>query len=339
MSGVLPYATADLPGCGGALKVEPEDFQVEEIPAYEPSGQGEHLFLWIEKRGRDTPDVALELSRALGLPAREVTFAGMKDRHAVTRQLLCVPASAEDRVASVKMDGVTLLWWKRHDNRLRTGHLKGNLFRIRVRDVRDVGAARAGLERLSRVGVPNYFGEQRFGFEDQNSEQGKKLLRGERLAKAPSRFLRKLFLSAYQSALFNRLLAARLEAGTWARALKGDVLRKADSGGAFVCEDPAVDQPRVDAFEVSPAGPMFGPKMLAAADEVAAAEEALLREEGLTLDDFRRGRQETEGARRAYRFRFTATEVSAEGSVVELAFPLPKGSYATVVLRELLKAS
>jgi tRNA pseudouridine13 synthase len=338
VSRAWPYVTAGLPGCGGRLKVEPEDFEVEELPAYLPSGQGEHLFLWIEKRGRDTPDVALELSQAVGVPAREVTYAGMKDRHAVTRQMMCLPAAVEDKLEGVAVPGVRILWRKRHDNRLRTGHLDGNRFRIRVRDVRDAGAARACLEALARTGVANYFGDQRFGFEDQNAGQGKMLLLGQRLPRAPSRFLRKLFLSAYQSLLFNELCALRVQAGTLGKALLGDVLRKADSGGCFVCEAPEVDQPRADAFEVSPAGPMFGPKMLAAAGAVAEAELSLLQREGLTLQDFRRGREETQGARRPYRIRFAPSEVAVEGDCLQLAFELPKGCYATVALRELLKS-
>jgi tRNA pseudouridine13 synthase len=333
----LPLATADLPGSGGRLKVEPEDFEVEEIPAYAPSGEGEHLFVWLEKRGRDTQDVAAELARGLGVPEREVSYAGMKDRRAVTRQFLCLPAAAEARLPEQKLEGVRLLWWQRNSTRLRTGHLRGNRFRIRIRDIRDGAAARAVLERLGQTGLPNYFGSQRFGLDDQNAGLGKRLLLGQKLPRAPTRFLRKLFLSSYQAELFNRLLAARLLAGQLGTALAGDVLRKSDTGGAFVCEDPAADQPRVDGFEVSPAGPMFGPKMLAAAGEPGRAEAALLAEEGLTVADFRRGRGETEGARRAYRVRFVPEEVALDANGLLLAFELPKGSYATVLLREVMK--
>jgi tRNA pseudouridine13 synthase len=193
------------------------------------------------------------------------------------------------------------------------------------------------LDRLGQSGLPNYFGSQRFGLDDQNAGLGKRLLLGQKLPRAPTRFLRKLFLSSYQALLFNRLLAARLVGGQLGSALAGDVLRKMDTGGLFVCEDPATDQPRVDRFEVSPAGPMFGPKMVAAAGEVGRAEESLLAEEGLTLEDFRRGRGETEGARRAYRVRFAPEEVSLEAGGLTLAFELPKGSYATVLLHEVMK--
>lgn len=332
----LPYLTGDVPGCGGHFKAQPEDFEVEELPAYAPSGAGEHLFLWVEKRGHDTPWVARALASALGVPEREVSYAGLKDRQAVTRQLFSVPARAEERLAGFAAPDVRVLWARRHGNKLRTGHLSGNRFRIRLREVRDAGAARAVLERLSAQGLPNYFGEQRFGARGDNAEAGKKLLLGERLPRRPDRFERKLFLSAYQSLLFNRALAARIGDGTLGRALKGDVLRKRDTGGLFVCESPEADQPRVDAFEVSPAGPLFGPKMLRAVGEVASREEALLAAEGLTLAAFERGGGETEGGRRPYRVPFSP-QVTPEGADLWIAFELPKGSYATVALRELLK--
>jgi tRNA pseudouridine13 synthase len=332
-----PYLTADLPGCGGELRSVPEDFEVEELPAYPPGGEGEHLFLWVEKRGRDTPSVARALAGALGLTPREVSYAGLKDRHALTRQLFCVPARVEAKLASFSAPGVSVLWTRRHANKLRTGHLKGNRFRIRIRGVSDPQAARAAFERIERQGLPNFFGEQRFGARGDNADLGKRLLRGERLPRRPDRFERKLLLSAYQSLLFNRALALRLRAGTLARALPGDVMRKQETGGLFVCESPEVDQPRVDGFEISPAGPLFGPKMIRAQGEVAAGEAELLRAEGMELTDFERGGEETEGGRRPYRVPLAVGELREEGTDLWIGFELPRGSYATVVLRELLK--
>jgi tRNA pseudouridine13 synthase len=232
---------------------------------------------------------------------------------------------------------VSVLWARRHGNKLRTGHLKGNRFRLRLRGVKDVGAAREAFSRLVARGVPNYFGEQRFGRERDNADRGKVLLLGQRLPQRPDRFQRKLYLSAFQSRLFNKALAARLRAGTFDQALLGDVLRKEDTGGLFVCEAPEVDGPRVAAFEVSPAGPMFGPKMTPSAHGVAEAESALLAEEGVTLSDFQRGGGETEGTRRPYRVRIGNPEFSPEGEDLVLAFELSKGAYATEVLAELLK--
>jgi tRNA pseudouridine13 synthase len=333
----LPRLTADVPGCGGAFKLVPEDFEVEEVPAYQPSGEGEHLYLWVEKRGRDTRELVRALAQAVGVPEDEIGVAGMKDRQAVTRQLVSVPARAEGKVADFALEGVRVLWTRRHGNKLRTGHLRGNRFRLRLRGVKDVEAARESFSRLMAQGVPNYFGEQRFGRAGDNADLGRLLVLGQRLPKRPDRFQRKLYLSAFQSRLFNRALVERLRAGTFAAALKGDVLRKEETGGLFVCEAPEVDGPRVAAFEVSPAGPLFGPKMPASAGEVAEAEARLLVGEGVTLDDFRRGGGETEGGRRAYRVRLGSPELTPEGEDLWLAFELPRGAYATEVLHELLK--
>ncbi len=337
MSDTLPRLTADVPGCGGAFKLVPEDFEVEEVPAYEPSGEGEHLYLWVEKRGRDTREVVRALCAALGVDEGDVGVAGMKDRQAITRQLLSVPAKAEARLADFSLEGVSVLWSKRHGNKLRTGHLRGNRFRLRLRGVKDVGAARESFARLGARGVPNYFGEQRFGREGDNADLGRLLLLGQRLPRRPDKFQRKLYLSAFQSRLFNRALADRLRAGTFDTALLGDVLRKEETGGLFVCEAPEVDGPRVASWEVSPAGPLFGPKMTASAQAVAEAEAKLLVDEGVTLDDFRRGGDETQGGRRPYRVRLTGPSLEVDGEDLVLAFELPKGSYATEVLRELMK--
>ncbi|MEW6432708.1 MAG: tRNA pseudouridine(13) synthase TruD [Myxococcota bacterium] len=332
----LPFLTRAVPGCGGVFKASPEDFEVEERPAYEPLGDGEHLFLWVEKRGRSTQDVAKSLARALGLEERDVGWAGLKDRQAVTRQFFSLPAKkAEALVPTLALPGVTVLSAKRHKNKLKTGHLKGNRFRLVLRGVRDVGAATAALDELRARGVPNYFGEQRFGVGGDNAAKGKAILQAG--GRHRDRFERKLFLSAYQSDLFNRVLARRLDAGTFTTALRGDVLKKHSTGGEFVCEAPDVDQPRVDAFEVSPTGPLFGPQMRAPGGEVAAAEAQVLADDGVTPELFRAGGGETLGARRLLRVPLTAALEDAGGGVVRLEFELPAGSYATVVLRELLK--
>lgn len=339
---MVPYLTADLPGSGGAIKVQPEDFVVDEVPSYLPSGSGEHLFLHVKKRGVATPDAARRIARALGVDGREVSWAGLKDKQAVTTQWFSVPAKlAEPKVSSFADPEVQLLEAKRHGNKLKNGHLRANRFSLWIRGASHPEAARACFERLVKDGVPNAFGEQRFGGSHEgtgdNADKGKALLLGQRLPKKPDRFERKLYLSAFQSLLFNRALARRLQDGTLGRALLGDVLKKADTGGLFVCEDPGVDQPRVDNKEVSAAGPMFGPKMTKASHAVAEGEEALLREAGVTLTDFVRGGDETEGTRRPYRILLSEPSLEVQGADVHVSFVLPKGSYATVVLRELMK--
>lgn len=332
---------------GGSLRGTPQDFQVEELPAYPPCGEGEHLFVDVEKTDLSTPEVARSLATALGIAERAVSYAGLKDRRAVSRQTLCVPSRFEDRLRAVDLPNVRILGWKRHRNKLRTGHLKGNQFRIRVRGISDAEAGRAVLERLRTLGVANYFGPQRFGTEGKNAPAGKALLQTPPSAPAPGRtgaggrargdrFRRKLYLSAYQSLLFNRALAERIRGGEFGRALRGDVMRRLDSGGLFLCEDPAIDQPRVDRFEISPSGPLFGPKMMPAGAEVARSEERLLEDEEMSLDDFRRGGGETEGGRRAYRLPLPDCFLTAEGPDAWIEFQLPKGTYATALLREVI---
>lgn len=334
----LPFLTAELPGCGGAFKGTPEDFVVEELPAYEPSGEkdAEHLFLWIEKRGRSTQDVAKALARHCGMQERDVSWAGLKDRQAVTRQYLCAPARyVEPKLDSFVLEGVKVLKAARHRNKLKGGHLHGNRFTLVVRGVKEQAVAQEVLARLVRFGVPNYFGEQRFGVGGDNAEKGKRILQSG--GRHRDRFERKLFLSAYQSELFNRVLARRLEGGTFAKALLGDVLKKNVTGGEFVCADPLVDQPRVDALEVSPTGPLFGPEMRRPEGEVDALEESVLKDEGISRELFVAGGNETLGARRLLRIAVQLERATPSAENLELVFTLPAGSYATVLLRELLK--
>ncbi len=315
----------------GTFKQSPEDFEVEELPAYAPSGEGEHLFLWVEKRGVSTPDAAKRLTRQLGLPEREISWAGLKDKQAVTRQFFSVTSRVEGMVASFEDPDVRVLSAKRHKNKLKTGHLDGNRFKLRVVSITDVAAFRAAFDRLVASGLPNFFGEQRFGTD--NAARGKNLLlKGGR---GGNRFERKLLLSSYQSLLFNRALERRIAAGTLSKALAGDVLKKHETGGEFVCADPAIDQPRVDAFEVSATGPIFGPKMRRAEGQVGADEQKLLDEESIGIETFDAGGGETLGTRRFLRVRLGEPALELDGDVARLSFTLPSGSYATVVLAEL----
>ncbi len=335
---LLPTLTVDLPGCGGTFKGTPEDFVVEEIPAYEPSGEQdcEHLFLWIEKRGRSTQDVAKALAQHCGMNEKDVSWAGLKDRQAITRQYLCAPARyVEPKLATFVMEGVTVLRTARHRNKLKGGHLHGNKFTLMVRGVTNHDVAQETLARLVKLGIPNFFGEQRFGIGGDNAEKGKRILQSG--GRHRDRFERKLFLSAYQSDLFNRVLARRLEGGTFATAVLGDVLKKNVTGGEFICADPIVDQPRVDSLEVSPTGPLFGPEMRRPEGVVDALEEAVLADEGVTRELFVAGGNETMGARRLLRIALQLESAVPQGDALELKFSLPSGSYATVLLRELLK--
>jgi tRNA pseudouridine13 synthase len=337
----LPLVTADLPGSGGTVRAAPEDFRVDEVPAYLPSGTGPHLYVRIEKRGRTTRDVVRALARAVGAPERDAGFAGMKDKDAITTQWLSFPVARDPDPAALEGPGLRVLEVSRHGNKLRTGHVRANVFSIVARGG-DAARARAAAAALAARGLPNFFGPQRFGTEGRNAEVGRALLLGPETPEvrraARDRFLRRLSLSAYQALLFNRWLAERMTDGLFAAALRGDVMKKLETGGLFDCADPAVDGPRVAAFEISPAGPMFGHRLRAAGHDARARETQLLAAEGIALADFARGGGEAEGTRRAARLRVeVAIEDAADG--YRARFELPKGSYATVVMRELVKGA
>jgi tRNA pseudouridine13 synthase len=336
----LPFVTAGVPGSGGNVKASPDDFRVDELPAYGPCGSGEHLFLHVEKRGRTTRDVVRALAAAVGVADRDVGYAGLKDRQAVTTQWLSLPLARDPDPATLAGEGFRVLAASRHGNKLRPGHSRGNRFEIRVRGG-DPTRARACADTLSAAGLANFFGAQRFGAAGRNAVVGKALLRGEASPEARraarDRFLRRLSISAYQSLLFNRWLAERMADGLFAQAIAGDVLKKLDTGGVFVCDDPVADTARISRFEISPAGPMFGHKLRpAAAAEALAREARLLAAEGIALAEFARGGGEADGTRRAARLPVAvAIEPAEDGYVAQ--FELPRGSYATVVLRELVK--
>jgi tRNA pseudouridine13 synthase len=333
-----PLLTADLPGTGGQIKVQPEDFEVEEIPAYQPCGQGDFLYLWVEKRDMGAEYFLRQVARRLGLAPGEVGSAGLKDRHAVTRQMISVPGRVEDRLGDLEGDGIRLLSVSRHGNKLRAGHLHGNRFRILVRDTGPDALARAGaiLDVLRREGLPNFYGPQRFGRGGETVTLGLGLLRGTG-PHVRNPFLRRLALSAVQSVLFNHYLARRLRDGLLRRVLPGDVMARWPFGGMFVVEDLPREQLRLEARETVPAGPIFGRKMFRAAGEAARREEETLRVAGLPADAFRAFGKLLPGTRRHNLVYVEDLAAAAEPGGLQLTFTLPAGSYATVLLHEITK--
>jgi tRNA pseudouridine13 synthase len=335
----VPLLTPELPGTGGLTRVSEEDFRVEELPLYEPQGQGEHLYVTVEKHGRTTPEVAHELAQALGAKDRDVGTAGLKDKRAVTVQRMSVltRSLAADAV-KLTGNGWRVLAAARHNNKLRPGHLRGNRFRIVVRGVSADAPERARtvLARLAAIGVANVFGPQRFGKREDNAALGRAILLREVTVR--DRFLKRMALSALQSELFNRCLTARIQDGLFSTAIDGDVLRKRDSGGLFV--GGSVDAPRVAAAEIDPAGPLPGHSLYAARDAALDREQAVLRESEIEERWFMAGGDEMQGARRPYRIPLedALLEELPEASLA-LTFALPKGSYAMAVLREVMKDS
>lgn len=338
----LPLVTSDLPGIGGRIKTEPEDFEVEEIPAYQPSGQGDHLYLWMEKRGMGAEYFVRQIARRLDVSPGEIGTAGLKDRHAVTRQMVSVPVRAEGQLAQLEGDGMRVLSVNRHGNKLKAGHLHGNRFRVLLRGVIPEAAGRlpALLDRLRTGGWANYYGPQRFGRDGETVRLGLAMLRpaeGAEPAKVRNPFLRKLALSAAQSAVFNHYLAARLRDGLLRRVIEGDVLAKWPFGGMFVAEDIAREQGRFDAREIVSAGPIVGRKTFPSRGEAATREAAALAECGIAPVALTRFGKLLSGTRRHNLIYADDLAGSVEPEGVRLTFTLPAGSYATVLLQEIAK--
>jgi tRNA pseudouridine13 synthase len=328
-----------------AFVPSPETFVVEEIAAYTPAGEGEHTFLWVEKRGLGTMDAARRLARLLDVDARDVGYAGLKDRNAVTRQWMSVPRVDPERARAIAEPDLVVLEAARHGNKLRTGHLRGNRFELVV-TVASNEAEPLGerLAALAANGVPNRFGEQRFGAAGDNAAAGLAILRGERRER--DHRLRKLLLSAAQSAVFNRALELRAGDGGLRAVRAGDVLQKVASGGLFITEDVAVDQQRVDAGELAITGPLPGgrEKEPPPGTPARAVEDEALAAVGATREDFARAGRDLPGARRPFLVPLTLGEPAVQpdpapagpGEVaLRLRFSLPAGSYATVVVAAL----
>ncbi len=399
----MPYLTADLPGVGGRIRQRLDDFRVEELPLYEPCGEGNHVYFRVVKAGIPTPAAVERIGRYMGVRPGDIGLAGLKDAQAVTAQTLSLEHADADRLAAYRDSQMHVEWVSRHGNKLRPGHLAGNRFTVRIRGVgaAQLPAATAVLDVLRRRGAANYFGPQRFGARGDTDALGAALVRGnlaefiaiylgrsreadppdcraardafdagflpralqcwprhygnERRAlsaykrggrpgpavAAVDKRMRRLFVSAFQSRIFNNVLARRLDSidSVW----DGDLAVKADSGGVFSVADAAVEQPRAERFEISPTGPIVGYRGRLAEGPMGQIERDVLAEAGASCDDFRRvGKLKVKGGRRALRFAIPDAAISAgadeHGEYIELAFTAPSGAYATVVLREITKA-
>jgi len=336
------------------FKERPDDFVVEEIPAYEPVGAGTHVYVRFTKTDRTTLDVVRAVARALGCEPRAAGFAGMKDRRAVTTQTISLeaprgvdPNDLAQRALSLSIDGVVVHAARPHGNKLKPGHLAGNRFAIALRGVaaERVTEVTGALERMARDGVPNAFGAQRFGAAGDNAERALAWLRGQERPPRDPRLQRFLW-SSLQSAVFNEVLSERVRDGSWASALEGDLLKLRSSGGLFVCADVQTDRVRAVTGEVSPTGPILGARMRWPEGAAAAIER---RVAGTILGDaFDLGKTRSlgEGSRRALRLWIDELRWEVQGEApdgnrnpvgnatacVRVYFVLPKGAYATTVL-------
>ena len=335
----LPFVTTLDAPIVGRIKDRADDFVVEEIPSYLPSGEGEHLFVRFEKIGLDTERAVRLIADALG--TREgAGWAGLKDRHARTTQWASFHRADADAALALTIEGIRVLEAARHVNKLRTGHLRGNRFVLRLRDADPAreADARAVIESLARSGVPAFFGDQRFGRGGATLARAREWIVGTtRPPRAP--FERKLHVSAVQSSAFNALLAERIRSTGLASIVEGDVCRKEDSGGLFVATDLEDARARAERFEISATGPMFGAEMRWPEGEAKRMEEAALAAAGLDAERLERFRRAGEGTRRPYRFRLSEPSVTSDAEGLVLSFVLPAGAYATIVLRELTRTA
>lgn len=333
-----PLLTADLPGVGGRVRVRDEDFEVEEVPSYEPCGSGEHLYLWIEKRGMAPEFFARTIAQRLGTHPGNVGTAGLKDRHAVTRQWVSIPREFEAGVRNLDGDGLRVLKTGLHTNKLKPGHLRGNRFSILIRDANRDANVDAILGRIRAQGLPNYYGPQRFGRGGGTVELGLQCLAGN----APRRirpFLFRFALSAVQSLLFNDYLRRRTLDGLFRTVLEGDAMAKWPTGGMFLARDAAAEQARFDARATVIAGPMFGKKTYPTEGAAAERESAVLRDHRLTPASFAGFGKLVLGTRRHNQVYLDDLTAAWEPDGLRLAFTLPAGSYATVLLAELMKTT
>ncbi len=393
------FLTAQLPGIKGTIREKPDDFRVDEIPLYEPCGEGDHLYLTVEKCGLTTYDLLRELAKALNCKERDLGYAGLKDAVAITRQTVSVPLRKPEDVKGLKIPGVKILSARLHGNKLRPGHLAGNHFRIRIHkpEPESLQRVEAILGVLQDIGVPNRFGEQRYGSLGNSHRIGQAIIRDDfdmavneiignpeeinhagwqeasqayhsgnlqvaieklprhcrperqllemlrdgktprHAVRAMPRKLLRLYLSAYQSSLFDRLIDMRLD--TLEKIWPGDLAYKHVNGACFLVTDAETEQARADSFEISPTAPLFGYKTKLAQGQAGLLEQSLLDKEQLTLASFRLpGGLAMEGERRPLRVPVQATGCTQEGENLMVSFSLPKGSFATTVLAEIMKS-
>lgn len=319
------------------LKSCHEDFIVDELLPFEPEGEGEHLFLLIEKKGENTDWVAGLLARHAGVRRQSVSYAGRKDRHGITRQWFCVslPGMADPDWNGLESDSIRIIRQSRHRKKLKTGALKANDFCITLRKIdADPARVNARLEQISREGVPNYFGEQRFGHHGRNIEKAIDMLAGKFRVQ---RNKRSVYLSAARSWLFNRVLSEKVREGVWNQYFPGDALGFPDSNSLiFETPDDAMMM-RLDNCELSPTSPLWGRGQSKVSGQALAFEDSTTAGYSQLCDGLERaGMLQERRVNRLVPQQFTwLWESSSEGRSLALRFRLSKGCFATSVLREL----
>ncbi len=319
----------------GVIRQQPEDFQVDEIQSFIPSGQGEHVWLHLKKIGENTDWVAGQLARMAGVPRRDVSFAGMKDRNAVTTQWFSVQMPGRDAPdwQSQLPESIQVIEEKRHDRKLRRGALDGNRFTIVIKGFKgDQEELKTTLIRIKEEGIPNYYGRQRFGLDQQNIRKAEQWFKGEFNVKGRQK--RSIYLSAARSWIFNHVLSERVKNSTWNQALKGDVFMLA---GSHSCFSDVVDndiRDRIKQQDIHPTGVLWGRGRVTSEEDVAKLEMDVATSFNVLCDGLEHNGLKQE--RKALRLSVKDIDYTLEGEdTLTLTFSLPAGAFATSVLREI----
>jgi tRNA pseudouridine13 synthase len=319
----------------GLIRTQPEDFQVDEIQQFKASGVGEHVWLHIKKTGENTDWVARELAKIANVPRRDVSYAGMKDRHAVTTQWFSVQMPGRDAPDWQKevSDNVQVLAEKRHDRKLRRGALVGNQFKLTIRDFQgEQTELNDTIERIKSEGVPNYFGEQRFGYKASNISKAEQwFAEGYRIK---DRNKRSIYLSAARSWIFNHILSERIKERSWNQAIEGDVFMLNGTKSCFNETADEIIEQRVLQQDIHPTGALWGRGRLATQGKIAELENEQGKQFSVLCDGLER--QGLKQERRALRLSVNDIGFQLQQSnILELTFSLPAGAYATSVLAEI----
>ncbi len=318
------------------LKATAEDFQVDEVLDIPLSGDGEHLWLWVEKRGLNTEEAARRIAKAAGVALRSVSYAGLKDRQALTRQWFSIqlPGKADPDLSAAQSDTLRILKTTRHKRKLQRGAHAANGFTLRLTQlVADKEGLQARLEMIARQGIPNYFGAQRFGYQGGNLREAREY--AARQALPEQRAVRSRLLSTARSYLFNQVLAARVADGSWQRAQVGDLLAFTDSRSFFPAGEAECNDPRRAILDLHPTGPLWGSGPSPASGAAFALEQATGEREAALRDWLVRAGMEHE--RRILRLPIGGlTWHYPEPDILQLEFVLPAGCFATALVRELV---
>ncbi|HAT8122500.1 TPA: tRNA pseudouridine(13) synthase TruD [Legionella pneumophila] len=326
-----------IPNSTATFKLCPEDFQVNELFEGQFSGEGEHIVLKIEKKGLTTEEVVKSLARLINKPIKLISYAGLKDKQALTTQWLSIHAPGEviEGIETLEAPGWKILECTRHNKKLRPGFLSGNHFTIALRDVSNETDLIHRIEQIKLKGVPNYFGEQRFGRDGGNLIKAEEILVQGR--KVKDRFLKGMYFSAARSWLYNLILSRRVKESSWNLPLLGDVIQLVGSNSVFV-NDKSMDEQllqRIGEKDVSPASPLPGRSKNLVKGPALQIINEVYAEWSAWLDGL-----EKNGLEEAWRANILypeQIEYRINQGTVELSFVLPAGAYATVVLRELVQ--